>query len=118
MNRRTLFLSFVCALALLLVPASYSWAQSQDAEQQQQPAERQDANPGNQDESVQESERTRTRTTETETESQREASNEADESGEELPATAGELPLLGLLGVLSIAAAVGTRSCARARSIR
>ena len=33
-----------------------------------------------------------------------------------LPDTAGELPLLGLIGVLSAAAVVGTRFVARARS--
>ena len=112
MNRRTLFLSFVCALALLFVPASYSWAQSQDTEsqqQQQQPADQQ--NQSNQDinrDSSQDANR----------DLERETPSQAGESGEELPATAGELPLLGLLGVLSIAAALGTRSYVRARSTR
>lgn len=43
------------------------------------------------------------------------APNQTAGSQEELPATAGELPLLGLFGLLSLVSAAGTRRLARAR---
>jgi hypothetical protein len=58
----------------------------------------------------------RSKTT-TSTSSERSTTNQADENREGLPATAGELPLLALIGALSLAAAAGTRF-ARAKSTR
>jgi DNA mismatch repair ATPase MutL len=125
-------LSFVCALALILIPLSNSWAQS---EYQQQPTEQQqnqdiqkkdsDANREKASEGDQNSMQNQNRSTEsqTKTESQRtetqkeESTTDRDAEGsrEGLPATAGELPLLGLIGLLSLATAAGTRAFARAK---
>ena len=153
MNRRLLervVLSFVCALALVLIPVSYSWGQQDQTDRnsinQQNQVDRSSENtqdvdrdsnlrqdttrekssssvnqntPQNerQDQSVsgsqtaKESQRTTTSTS-TST-SQTTYGNQAGESRKGLPATAGELPLLALIGVLSLAAAAGTRLFAK-----
>jgi hypothetical protein len=47
--------------------------------------------------------------------SQSNVDTRTDDSREELPATAGEVPLLGLIGLLSVATAAGTHILARAK---
>ena len=125
MNRRVLqrvILSFVCALSLVLIPMSYSWAQSsttgnqqdqtqtdRNADQQNQDVN-QDPNqrekPASEPNNMQNQSQTPSQTTE----------QQAGKSRKGLPATAGELPLLALIGVLSLAAAGSTRLFARAKS--
>ena len=127
MNRRVLqqvILSFVCALSLVLIPMSYSWAQSsttgnqqdqtqtdRNADQQNQDVN-QDMNqrqkPASEPNNMQNQSQTPSQTTE----------QQAGKSRKGLPATAGELPLLALIGVLSLAAAGSTRLFARAKSTR
>jgi len=162
MNRSVL-LSLVCALALVLIPLSYSslWAQSNSEYTQQNKTETksvdQNTLPGDvtQDNNLNqspsqsqsnlpqstrekpsevttESQRTTTQPSQTTTESQRttpsqttspESATEQQKTSDQnasnregLPATAGELPLLALSGILSLVAAVGARSFARAKS--
>src|SRR5262249_38707676 len=127
MNRRVLhriILSFVCALSLALIPMSYSWAQSsttgsqqdqtqtdRNADQQNQDIN-QDTNqhqkPASEPNNMQNQSQTQSQTTEQQT----------GKSREGLPRTAGELPLLALIGVLSLAAAGSTRLFARVKSTR
>jgi hypothetical protein len=125
MNRRVLqrvIFSFVCALSLVLIPMSYSWAQSsttgnqQDQTQTDRNADQQnqDVNqdqrqkPASEPNNMQNQSQTQSQTTE----------QQAGKSREGLSATAGELPLLALIGVLSLAAAGSTRLFARAKSTR
>ena len=166
-----ILLSFACALALILIPVSYSpvWAQqtspsttqqdrvhqndvnqnqnqaSPDLNQQdqsnasstdtnssgirQKPSSSSEADtsatqdpnrPQNQD-------RTDTQRSQTTTQSQSRSESETTGShatdqnvrgNGNLPKTAGELPLLALIGLLSLGVAAGTRVLARARSTR
>jgi DNA mismatch repair ATPase MutL len=167
MNRtQRILLSFVCALALVLIPMAYSWAQDsaqQPATSSQQdqvdrngvnqnqdtnrdsnvtsdqnnlnrekpsstvtepsPTQSQDQNQNinqsNQDQNKYNSQSTTSSSTtqksETSTSSQKTTDQNADNK-EGLPRTAGELPLIALLGLLSLAAATGTRVLSRVRS--
>ena len=121
MNRRVLpvIFSFVCALSLVLIPMSYSWAQSSDKVNQQDQTqtdrnENQDVNqdqrqkPASEPNTMQDQQQTQPQTTD----------QKAGQSREGLPATAGELPLLGLIGILTLAPAGSTRLFARAKSTR
>ena len=124
MNRRVLpvIFSFICALSLVLIPTSYSWAQSsntvnqQDQTQMDRNADQRDQDvnqdqrqkPASEPNTMQDQQQTQPQTTD----------QKAGQSREGLPATAGELPLLGLMGVLSLAAAGSTRLFARAKSTR
>jgi len=141
MNRRILekaVLSFVCALALVLLPTTYSWAQStqqdqtdrnmnqenkdvnqdqnlkqddsikDDSDQREKPSEQDSMQDREQQKGVTETEQKST-TTESKTTTQ------TDESKEGLPRTAGELPLLALIGVLSLVTAAATTRFARAK---
>ena len=125
MNRRVLhrvILSFVCALSLALIPMSYSWAQSTGSQQDQTQTDRnadqqnqdvnQDTNqrqkPASEPNNMQNQSQTQSQTTEQQT----------GKSRKGLPASAGELPLLALIGVLSLAAAGSTWLFARAKSTR
>jgi len=134
MNRRVLhrvILSFVCALSLALIPMSYSWAQSTGSQQDQTQTDRnadqqnQDVNqdpnqrqkpasePNNMQNQSQTTEKSQTQEKTTTT-----TEKQTGKSREGLPASAGELPLLALIGVLSLAAAGSTRLFARAKSTR
>ena len=164
-----ILLSFACALALILIPLSYSpvWAQqtspsttqqdrvdqndvnqnqaSPDLNQQdqsntssmdtnssgmrQKPSSSSESNRGaTQDQNPpQDQNRTDTQSSQTTTKSQSRTESEATGSqatdqhargNRNLPNTAGELPLLALIGLLSLGAAAGTRVLARARSTR
>ncbi len=172
MNR--IVLSFVCALALVLIPTSYSWAQatttqqdqvdrngvnqtnqdvnrdsnlnqdtpndsnkesdmntrekpsSSESEQSTTPNQDQDQNQSQKQDQYQNPTKTESQTTTepkksygaqgtTSSSSDRTSTNQAGESREGLPATAGELPLLALVGALLLAA--GARF-ARAKSLR
>jgi hypothetical protein len=107
-------LMLVCVLALLLLPLTLG-AQSNPSYQGQDrstvtQSNQNDRNAGQSDEG----ERTNRNTMQdrgTETRGER----QDDAAGNELPATAGELPLLGLIGALSLAAAAGTRGFVRSR---
>jgi cobalamin biosynthesis Mg chelatase CobN len=153
MNRRLIervVLSVVCAVALLLIPVSYSWAQQEQTDPNSVNQNTQDVNrdsnnqnlnddsnlnqdttreksssPVNQqptpqserqDQTVSGSQTTTTesRSTSSSTSSSTsQTTNQTGESREGLPATAGELPLLALIGVLSLAAAAGARFVAK-----
>jgi Flp pilus assembly protein TadB len=127
MNRRVLqrvILSFVCALSLALIPMSYSWAQSsttgnqQDQTQTDRNADRQNQDV-NQDMNQRQKPASEPNNTQNQSQTQSQTSEQqAGKSREGLPATAGELPLLALIGVLSLAAAGSTRLFARAKSTR
>jgi Flp pilus assembly protein TadB len=127
MNRRVLqrvILSFVCALSLVLIPMSYSWAQSSTTDNQQDRTQtdrnadqqNQDVNqdmnqrqkPASEPNNMQNQSQTQPQTSE----------QQAGKSREGLSAAAGELPLLALIGVLSLAAAGSTRLFARAKPRR
>jgi Flp pilus assembly protein TadB len=127
MNRRVLqrvILSFVCALSLVLIPMSYSWAQSSTTDNQQDQTQtdrnadqqNQDVNqdmnqrqkPASEPNNMQNQSQTQPQTSE----------QQAGKSREGLSAAAGELPLLALIGALSLAAAGSTRLFARAKSRR
>ena len=166
-----ILLSFACALALILIPVSYSpvWAQQTSPSTTQQ--DRVDQNDVNQnqdqaspdlnqqdqsnassmdtnssgmrqkpssssegDTSVtqdpnrpQNQDRTDTQRSQTTTQSQSRSESQTTGSqatdqnvrgNRNLPKTAGEMPLLALIGLLSLGAAAGTRVVARARSTR
>ena len=165
-----ILLSFACALALILIPLSYSpvWAQeTSPSSTQQDRVDRNDANQNqtqtspdlNQDQSnasstdtnssgmrqkpssssesntsatqdpnrPQNQDRTDTQRSQTTTQSQSRSESQTTGSqatdqnvrgNRNLPKTAGELPLLALIGLLSLSAAAGTRVLARARSTR
>jgi DNA mismatch repair ATPase MutL len=134
MNRRVLhrvILSFVCALSLALIPMPYSWAQSTGSQQDQTQTDRnadqqnqdvnQDTNqrqkpasePNNMQNQSQTTEKSQTQEKTTTT-----TEKQTGKSREGLPASAGELPLLALIGVLSLAAAGSTWLFARAKSTR
>ena len=165
-----ILLSFACALALILIPLSYSpvWAQeTSPSSTQQDRVDRNDANQNqtqtspdlNQDQSnasstdtnssgmrqkpssssesntsatqdpnrPQNQNRTDTQRSQTTTQSQSrsesqttgpQATDQNVRGNRNLPKTAGELPLLALIGLLSLSAAAGTRVLARARSTR
>jgi len=101
---------------------SYSWAQSSDKVNQQDQTQtdrnadqqNQDVNqdqrqkPASEPNTMQDQQQTQPQTTDP----------KAGQSREGLPATAGELPLLGLIGILTLAAAGSTRLFARAKSTR
>ena len=165
-----ILLSFACALALILIPLSYSpvWAQeTSPSSTQQDRVDRNDANQNqtqtspdlNQDQSNASSSDTnssgmrqkpssssesnssatqdqnrpqnqnRTDTQRSQTTTQSQSRSESQTTGSQatdqnaignrnLPKTAGEMPLLALIGLLSLGAAAGTRVVARARSTR
>ena len=165
-----ILLSFACALALILIPLSYSpvWAQeTSPSSTQQDRVDRNDANQNqtqtspdlNQDQSnasstdtnssgmrqkpssssegdtsvtqdpnrPQNQDRTDTQRSQTTTQSQSrsesqttgsQATDQNARGNRNMPNTAGELPLLALIGLLSLGAAAGTRVVARARSTR
>ena len=165
-----ILLSFACALALILIPLSYSpvWAQeTSPSSTQQDRVDRNDANQNqtqtspdlNQDQSnasstdtnssgmrqkpssssesntsatqdpnrPQNQNRTDTQRSQTTTQSQSrsesqttgpQATDQNVRGNRNLPKTAGEMPLLALIGLLSLGAAAGTRVLARARSTR
>ena len=135
MNRRILekaVLSFVCALALVLLPTTYSWAQStqQDQTDRNMNQENQDVNQDQnlkQDDSIKDDSDQREKPSEQDSMQDREqqkgvtetdeskTTTQTDESKEGLPRTAGELPLLALIGVLSLVTAAATRRFARAK---
>jgi hypothetical protein len=134
MNRRILekaVLSFVCALALVLLPTTYSWTQStqQDQTDRNMKQEQQDVNQDQnlkQDDSIKDDSDTREKPSEHDsmqdreqqkgvTESESKSTTQTDEKKEGLPATAGELPLVALIGVLSLVAAAATTRFARAK---
>ncbi len=165
-----ILLSFACALALILIPLSYSpvWAQeTSPSSTQQDRVDRNDVNQNqtqtspdlNQDQSnasstdtnssgmrqkpssssesntsatqdpnrPQNQNRTDTQRSQTTTQSQSrsesqttgsQATDQNARGNRNMPNTAGELPLLALIGLLSLGAAAGTRVVARARSTR
>jgi Flp pilus assembly protein TadB len=127
MNRRVLqrvILSFVCALSLALIPMSYSWAQSsttgnqQDQTQTDRNADQQNQDV-NQDMNQRQKPASEPNNMQNQSQTQSQTSDQkAGKSREGLSATAGELPLLALIGVLSLAAAGSTRLFARAKSRR
>jgi Flp pilus assembly protein TadB len=127
MNRRVLqrvILSFVCALSLVLIPMSYSWAQSsttdnqQDQTQTDRNADRQNQDV-NQDMNQRQKPASEPNNMQNQSQTQPQTSEQkAGKSREGLSAAAGELPLLALIGVLSLAAAGSTRLFARAKSRR
>jgi hypothetical protein len=102
-------LTLVCVLALILLPLTLG-AQSNPTYQQdrsnvtQSEQTDRNVNPSADPSSMQNQERTESGI----------AQDGVDESAE-LPATAGELPLLGLIGALALAAAAGTRLLVRVR---
>ena len=124
MNRRVLpvIFSFVCALSVVLIPMSYSWAQSSNTVNQQDQTQT-DRNADQRDQDVNQDQRQKPasepNTMQDQQQTQPQTTDQkANKSREGLPATAGELPLLGLMGVLSLAAAGSTRLFARAKSTR
>ena len=124
MNRRVLpvIFSFVCALSLVLIPMSYSWAQSSNTVNQQDQTQT-DRNADQRDQDVNQDQRQKPasepNTMQDQQQTQPQTTDQkAGQSRKGLPATAGELPLLGLIGVLSLAAAGSTRLFARAKSTR
>ena len=126
MNRRVLhrvILSFVCALSLALIPMSYSWAQSsttgnqQDQTQTDRNADQQNQDV-NQDTNQRQKPASEPNNMQDKSQTQSQTEQQTGKSREGLPATAGELPLLALIGVLSLAAAGSTRLFARAKSTR
>jgi Flp pilus assembly protein TadB len=127
MNRRVLqrvILSFVCALSLVLIPMSYSWAQSsttdnqQDQTQTDRNADRQNQDV-NQDMNQRQKPASEPNNMQNQSQTQPQTSEQqAGKSREGLSAAAGELPLLALIGVLSLAAAGSTRLFARAKPRR
>ena len=123
MNRRVLhrvILSFVCALSLALIPMSYSWAQSSTTgSQQDQTQTDRNADQQNQDinQDMNQHQKPASEPNNMQNQSQT-TEQQTGKSREGLPRTAGELPLLALIGVLSLAAAGSTRLFARAKSTR
>jgi len=123
MNRRVLhrvILSFVCALPLALIPMSYSWAQSSTTgSQQDQTQTDRNADQQNQDinQDMNQHQKPASEPNNMQNQSQT-TEQQTGKSREGLPRTAGELPLLALIGVLSLAAAGSTRLFARAKSTR
>jgi len=175
MTRQRILLSFVCALALVLIPLSYSslWAQAtspsttqqdrtdkndlnqnqnqsnqdlnqgqsnqdlnqnqsnQDLNQsnqsspdvnssteRQKPSSTENSSSGTQNQNRNPSGSSRTRSsTDSNAASGSENANQ-DASNQNLPKTAGELPLLALIGLLSLGAAAGTRVLRHVRSNR
>ncbi len=158
-----ILLLFVCTLALILIPVSYSavWAQStpesttpqdktdrndvdqnqsnQDLNQssqpstdtksstdtnsstglRQKPSSGSDPNSENQNQNRNMPNQNRTQTRSDNTQSSSDQNTDANATGNRnLPNTAGELPLLALIGLLSLSAAAITRVLARARSTR
>ena len=158
MTRQRILLSLVCALALVLIPVSYSslWAQStapstgqQDRTDRNDLNQNQNQNQTNQDlnqkdqsspdvnsqkgirekpsstennsSAVQHQNRTSNSKTQSSTDSQAtkgSQNTDQDASNKNLPNTAGELPLLALIGLLSLGAAAGTRVLRHVRSNR
>src|SRR5437660_4727589 len=156
MTRQRSLLSLVCALALVLIPVSYSslWAQStapstgqqdrtdrndlnqnqnqtnQDLNQKDQSSPDVNSQKGirekpssteNNSSAVQHQNRTSNSKTQSSTDSQAtkgSQNTDQDASNKNLPNTAGELPLLALIGLLSLGAAAGTRMLAHVRSNR
>ena len=136
MNRRVLhrvILSFVCALTLALIPMSYSWSQTPTNQQDQTQTDvnrtDQQNQDVNQDNSInspdtdmnQQRQKPATDQNQMQDQSQTQSQTTGQQAGgsrEGMPATAGELPLIALIGVLSLAAAGGTRLFARAKSTR
>jgi hypothetical protein len=125
MNRRVLqrvILSFVCALSLVLIPMSYSWAQSSTTgNQQDQPQTDRNADQQNQDVNQDQRQKPASEPNNMQNQSQTQSQTTEQQAGKSrkgLPATAGELPLLALIGLLSLAAAGSTRLFARAKSTR
>lgn len=123
MNRRVLpaIFSFVCALSLVLIPMSYSWAQSSNTVNQQDQTQT-DRNADQQNQDVNQDQREKPvsepNTMQDQQQTQPQTTDQkAGQNREGLPATAGELPLIGLIGVLSLAAG-STRLFARAKSTR
>jgi len=144
MNRRVLhrvILSFVCALSLVLIPMSYSWAASQSSpqvdrqdqtqtdrngvDQQNQDVNQDDSintdtnqrqKPASESHTMQQESQTKSPTQQKSTSSSPTTTDQQSREG--LPASAGELPLLALIGVLSLVAAGSTRIFARAKSTR
>ena len=123
MNRRVLhrvILSFVCALSLALIPMSYSWAQSSTTgSQQDQTQTDRNADQQNQDinQDMNQHQKPASEPNNMQNQSQT-TEQQTGKSREGLPRTSGELPLLALIGVLSLAAAGSTRLFARAKSTR
>jgi hypothetical protein len=120
--KNRLILAAVCAFVLALAPA-VSWAQSTTPQDEN----RSTVNQSDQDLNRSQSTTTQDSDTGTPTTVQQERTTESHESSsqtrtdaepsvEGLPATAGELPLLALIGALSLAAAVGSR-LVRAKSL-
>jgi hypothetical protein len=125
MNRRVLqrvILSFVCALSLVLIPMSYSWAQSSTTgNQQDQPQTDRNADQQNQDVNQDQRQKPASEPNNMQNQSQTQSQTTEQQAGKSrkgLPATAGELPLLALIGLLSLAAAGSTRLFARAKYTR
>ena len=148
--QQRILLSFVCALALILIPLSYSpaWAQStypsttqQDKTDQNNVDQNQTQTQSNQslpdgnsstgirqkpDSSVndpnseyQNQNRSTTRAGgSASTDPNTDQNSDQSASNRNLPNTAGELPLIALIGLLSLGAAAGTRLLARVRSSR
>src|SRR5262249_53007702 len=127
MNRRVLhrvILSFVCALSLALIPISDTWAESAGTgNQQDQTQTDRNADQRNQDVNQDTNQRQKPASEPSNMQNQSQtqpqtADQQNGKSREGLPATAGELPLLALIGVLSLAAAGSIRLFARAKSTR
>jgi len=114
---------------------SYSWAQSGNQQDQTQTDPNsvdqrdqdvnQDVNqrqkPASEPNTMQNQSQTQSQTTTEKSQTQETTSKsetKTDKNRKRLPATAGELPLLTLIGVLSLAAAGSTRLFARAKSTR
>lgn len=108
--------AFVCALALIVLPFTLA-AQSTPAYQEDQNDVKQPVaepnsmqNRGVQERGVQENDSIRSDVDRSNTDLDQDETTPG-----ELPATAGELPLLGLIGALSLAAAAGTRFATRTK---
>ncbi len=103
MSTNRLFLSFVLSLALIVIPLSSITLQAAGSQQQYgnqpDPSRNQnmEQNQGqDRDQNLNQSQRTTGQTGE-----------DVDTSDEALPSTAGELPLLALIGILSLIGATG-----------
>jgi hypothetical protein len=133
MTTKRLILLFVLSLALTLIPLSYTPLHAQgtqsDTQQNQQYNQNQTTDPNrnqnmnqnrdlNRDQNLNQNDQTTDRnrsvtsestTQRTERESRTTTSGDVDTDDNALPSTAGELPLLALIGVLSLITAAGLR---------
>ncbi|HYR90086.1 MAG TPA: hypothetical protein VE422_38800 [Terriglobia bacterium] len=112
MNRTSLqkaLLVGLCSLALVLITYQPTYAAQQQRQQQQQPNVQNDRNTNPND--VNNSSAEQNRSTSDRSNRTNAQNDPANRDNSALPATAGELPLLGLAGCLSLLAGLAVRFC-------